>query len=231
MRINPFAHFLLRRHLTGCTFEVSTDSDGAYGITPLELGMMPVGFDRCHLPQRHPHSRNGGRHLERTQLFGTHLVSAGRIEHNRHTVRTLVERCDGRSLGGLTQIDREHGFGDTESGCLVRFEYDTRRSRHVMVVAMHTSQFGLTLHVMQDTVSIGHHLVPVVPLDSHLKRVIGGLVVELFEPRIRIREIVIVSRAVLLEHIGGRLTRLRVNDQLCIVRRRCLRGIGGMETR
>ena len=50
MRLYPFLHFFLRRHLARCASQVRPYSNRPHGIAALQRGMMPVGLERSHLP-------------------------------------------------------------------------------------------------------------------------------------------------------------------------------------
>ena len=96
---------------------------------------------------------------------------------------------------------------------------------------MYPLQFGLLHHEAEDTIGNRGHLLPVVALYTHLQRVSCRLIVQLFETRISVREIILIATAVLFEDLSGSMAGLRVHNELCVVGSRCLRRISCMETR
>ena len=64
MRIHPLLDRPLGRDLTRRAAEVGSYGDGTDGVAVLEGGMVPIGFERCYLAQRHPDSGESRRDLQ-----------------------------------------------------------------------------------------------------------------------------------------------------------------------
>ncbi len=229
---NILVKFLVLSKLTGTRQHIGHHRDAT---PPIAMGEVVVTKRRSqvrHLTKRHPSAgmRCGHQHISKFLIIN--IMYAFGVNFGRKVIAILPHGDQVAARKRPGQIDRQLRLGHPKPAGLVDVEIHLHNLLRLVIVGMNEAEVGILFHHSDERVAQRGYLLVGISGDIILDRGVNHLIVHLFEPNLRQREIVLVLARVLLHHLLGGFFRVREHDELCIRIRRHGHGrVGDMETR